>query len=69
MTAERYGGVPHTYVTCAKDNVIPVALQRRLVREIDGVSATRTRVVELDCSHSPFLSRPAALAEAIADVW
>jgi pimeloyl-ACP methyl ester carboxylesterase len=69
VTAGRYGRVPHTYVTCTKDNVIPVALQRRFVREIDATSATPARVVELDCGHSPFLSRPAELAEVIAGSW
>ncbi|MFJ6655942.1 alpha/beta hydrolase [Streptomyces sp. NPDC091377] len=66
LTPERYGSVPHSYVVCGRDNVLPVALQRRFVKEIDAVSATPTTVTELDSSHSPFLSRPAALADAIA---
>ncbi|MFK0296298.1 alpha/beta fold hydrolase [Streptomyces sp. NPDC090442] len=66
VTAGRYGTVPHTYVVCTKDNTIPVALQRRFVREIDAVSNASTTVVEIDSSHSPFLSQPAALATEIA---
>ncbi|MGW7573861.1 alpha/beta hydrolase [Streptomyces sp. NPDC054765] len=66
VTLQRYGSVPHSYVVCTRDNVIPVALQRRFTKEIDAVSSTPTAVTELDSSHSPFLSRPAALAEAIA---
>jgi pimeloyl-ACP methyl ester carboxylesterase len=66
VTAERYGSVPHTYVVCLQDKAFPVALQRRFVSEIDAVSAEPTTVRELDTSHSPFLSRPAELAEAIA---
>ena len=66
VTAQRYGSVPHSYVVCEQDNVVPMALQRRFVREIDAVSASPTSVTELDSSHSPFLSQPAALAEAIA---
>nr|WP_107502543.1 alpha/beta fold hydrolase [Streptomyces noursei] len=66
VTAGRYGTVPHTYMVCTKDNTIPVALQRRFVREIDAVSSTPTPVLELGSSHSPFLSQPAALATAIA---
>lgn len=66
VSADRYGAVPRTYVVCGKDNTIPVALQRRFVREIDAVSARPTRVVEMDASHSPFLSRPAELADAVA---
>ena len=66
VTASRYGGVPHAYVICTKDNAIPVALQRRFVAEIDALSAAPTAVTELDSSHSPFLSQPAALAAIIA---
>jgi pimeloyl-ACP methyl ester carboxylesterase len=66
VTAGRYGTVPHTYVVCTQDNALPIALQRRFIREIDAVSAAPTTVVELDSSHSPFLSQPAALATAIA---
>jgi len=68
VTAPRYGAVPHAYVVCTRDNVIPVALQRRYVREVDAVSARPTAVTELDSSHSPFLSSPAILAEVIASV-
>jgi pimeloyl-ACP methyl ester carboxylesterase len=66
VTAGRYGTIPHSYVVCTKDNAIPVALQRRFVAEIDAVSAAPTAVTELDSSHSPFLSQPAALAAIIA---
>jgi hypothetical protein len=44
-------------------------LQRRLVREIDAVSAAPTKVFELDSSHSPFLSHPDELADAISSVF
>jgi pimeloyl-ACP methyl ester carboxylesterase len=67
VTHGRYGDVPHTYVTCAKDNTNPIALQRRFITEIDAISQTPTTVVELDSSHSPFLSQPAALATAITE--
>jgi pimeloyl-ACP methyl ester carboxylesterase len=66
VTADRYGSIPHSYVVCTKDNALPVALQRRFIEEIDAMSATPTTVTELDSSHSPFLSRPAALAAIIA---
>jgi pimeloyl-ACP methyl ester carboxylesterase len=68
VTAARYGTVPHAYVTCAKDNALPITVQRRFVRGIDAISRTPTDVFDLDCSHSPFLSQPAALADAIATV-
>jgi hypothetical protein len=66
VTAGRYGAIPHTYVLCTKDRTNPVAPQRRVIAEIDAVSGTPTTVVELDSSHSPFLSRPADLAAVIA---
>jgi pimeloyl-ACP methyl ester carboxylesterase len=68
VTPGRYGAIPHTYITCAKDNAIPIALQRRFVKEINAVSGTPTAVSELDSSHSPFLSQPAALATPIAEL-
>jgi len=43
-------------------------LQRRLVSDIDSISKNPTDVVEFDSSHSPFLSRPAELAAAIAEL-
>jgi pimeloyl-ACP methyl ester carboxylesterase len=66
VTAERYGSVRHSYVICLRDNAFPVELQRGFVTEIDAVSTRPTTVVELDASHSPFLSQPGELAKAIA---
>ncbi|MGW7255869.1 alpha/beta fold hydrolase [Streptomyces sp. NPDC054834] len=65
VTAERYGSIPHTYVVCARDNAIRPRLQRLMVREIDAISAQPTTVVEIDSSHSPFLSQPSTLADVI----
>jgi pimeloyl-ACP methyl ester carboxylesterase len=66
VTTARYGAIPHAYVMSARDNMVRPALQHRFVKEIDAVSARPTIVTELDSSHSPFLSQPAALAEFIA---
>jgi pimeloyl-ACP methyl ester carboxylesterase len=66
VTAGRYGTIPHTYITTARDNTIRPALQQRFIREINALSTTPTTVVDLDTSHSPFLSQPAAVAAAIA---
>jgi pimeloyl-ACP methyl ester carboxylesterase len=67
VTPDRYGTIPHTYVVCTKDNTNPIPLQRRFIREIDAVSGKPASVVELDSSHSPFLSQPVALASVIAE--
>jgi pimeloyl-ACP methyl ester carboxylesterase len=69
VTAARYGSIQHAYVVCTKDNAIPAALQRRFIDEINAVSAMPTAVTELDSSHSPFLSQPAALAAIIAGTY
>jgi pimeloyl-ACP methyl ester carboxylesterase len=51
--------VPSTYVVCANDQVIAPELQR------DVLAPRTTQVIELDAGHSPFLSTPAELAEAL----
>jgi len=51
--------VPSTYVICADDKVIAPELQR------DVLAPRTTQVIELDSGHSPFLSIPAELAEAV----
>lgn len=53
---------PSTYLVCSADQ----ALAPRLQREVYGVRAQQ--LVTLDSSHSPFLSRPQQLAQALAAV-
>lgn len=65
VTRQRFGAIPHSYIVTTKDRAVVEPLQRRFVRELDEISAAPTRVTELDSSHSPFLSCPAELAEAI----
>jgi pimeloyl-ACP methyl ester carboxylesterase len=49
-----------TYIVCTNDRVMPLELQR-------GLFAPRTgRVLELQASHSPFLSCPAQLSAQLA---
>ena len=49
-----------TYIVCTLDRVMPLELQR-------GLFAPRTsRAIELEASHSPFLSRPGQLAQELA---
>ncbi|WPB89331.1 alpha/beta fold hydrolase [Streptomyces malaysiensis] len=63
LTPERFGRVPQTYVACARDRVIPIAVQRAMCRAA-GIDA----VLTLDTDHSPFLSRPAELAAVLSRV-
>ncbi len=60
LTAERWGSLPRTYVECTNDLTIPIASQRLMQDMSPGA-----KVVTLDADHSPFLSRPAELAEAL----
>ena len=50
--------VPSTYVVCSEDRCIPPSAQREW-------STRATETVELATSHSPFLARPAALADLL----
>ena len=53
-----WGTVPTTYVVATEDRVLPPELQRQLSRQA-------SRVVEIASGHSPFLSMPDTLAEAL----
>jgi pimeloyl-ACP methyl ester carboxylesterase len=50
-----------TYVVCAQDGALPPELQR------DVFAPRAAEALELERSHSPFLSDPAGLAELIAE--
>ena len=67
VTRERFGSIPHTYVVTLRDNIVRPRAQRRIVDEIGAVSASPATVVELDSSHSPFLSQPHQLAAILDD--
>lgn len=63
LTERNFGSVPRYYVECTDDRAINIALQRDMVAA-SGVE----RVMTMDASHSPFLSRPAELASHLAGV-
>jgi len=63
VSPERYGDVRRTYVVCEDDLAISPAVQREMY-EKQGVDATAS----LDASHSPFLSVPAELVDALEAV-
>jgi pimeloyl-ACP methyl ester carboxylesterase len=60
LTAERYGTVSRHYIECLQDRTIPIDDQRRMQRVQPCVSVT-----SLDTDHSPYLSAPQALADAL----
>jgi hypothetical protein len=63
ITAERWGSVPRSYILCTQDRAISPAQQRAMIASV-GVD----RVVEMDSSHSPFISQPERLAALLIDL-
>jgi pimeloyl-ACP methyl ester carboxylesterase len=63
VTAERWGSVPRSYILCTQDRAISPAQQRAMIASV-GVD----RVVEMDSSHSPFMSQPERLAALLIDL-
>jgi len=62
-TRERWGRIPRSYLRCAQDRALAPALQDLMIREADAFTPGNAFTVEsLDTSHSPFASRPEALA-------
>lgn len=61
-TPERWGSLPRTYVECLHDRTIPISSQRRMQEMSPGAT-----VVTLEADHSPFLSRPKELADALIE--
>lgn len=53
-------GVPAEYILCREDRMVLPDWSRRIARQRLGVTAR-----ELDGGHSPFLARPAALADEL----
>ncbi len=61
VTRAAWRTIASTYIVCTLDRAIDPAVQRRL-----AVRASQT--VELESSHSPFLSRPVAVASLIGTI-
>ncbi len=60
LSDARYGRVPRHYIECTRDRVIPLAQQRAMQAELPCATVTT-----LESDHSPFLSMPDALAQAL----
>jgi hypothetical protein len=68
-TRRALGCVPRAYIRCSEDRAVMPALQDRFIREADAWTPENpTRVLTLAASHSPFLSMPEQLAQALADL-
>ena len=62
LTPERFGRIARTYVECTQDRTIPLSSQRLMQKLVPGAE-----VVTLDADHSPFLSCPRELAQALIE--
>lgn len=60
LSSERFGSLPRTYIECTDDRTIPLSSQRRMQQLVPGAD-----VASLWADHSPYLSRPHALAAAL----
>ncbi|PWI45030.1 alpha/beta fold hydrolase [Streptomyces sp. ICBB 8177] len=66
LTAERWGGVPRTFLRCAEDRALAPAAQDLMIAEADrAFPANPFTVHTLPGSHSPFAARPGELAAAL----
>jgi pimeloyl-ACP methyl ester carboxylesterase len=63
VTTERWGSVPRSYILCTQDRAISPATQRAMIASV-GVD----RVIEMESSHSPFISQPERLAAVLIDL-
>ena len=63
LSATRYGSVPRHYIECLHDKTIPISDQRMMQDLQPCLSVT-----SLEADHSPFLSRPRELADALLKI-
>ncbi len=62
LTGAGWHDIPSTYVVCTDDRAIVAGFQRAMA------TARATTVVELPTSHSPFFSKPEAVADLLIDL-
>jgi pimeloyl-ACP methyl ester carboxylesterase len=63
LSDARYGSVPRHYIECLQDRTIPIADQRSMQAALPCKTVTT-----IDTDHSPFLSTPRALADALIKI-
>ncbi len=63
LTQERFGRIPRVYVECTDDRALSIDMQRDMIAKSPPVD-----VRSVPASHSPMLSMPDKLADALADL-
>jgi len=61
-TPDRFGTVSRLYIECTDDRAIPIRVQRQMIADVPGA-----KVMSMNTSHSPFFSKPEALADIIVE--
>lgn len=61
LTADRFGSVSRVYIECTDDRAIPIRAQRQMISDVPGA-----KIETMTTSHSPFFSKPKALAKIIS---
>ena len=68
ITPGRFGTVRRHYIRCTEDRAIPLTGQDHMIASVDGAIGGKTTTHTLESSHSPFLSRPAALSKILIEI-
>jgi pimeloyl-ACP methyl ester carboxylesterase len=63
ITEQRWGSLPRAFIECSDDQIMPLTLQRRM-QEVFPCDP----VVTIDSDHSPFLWKPAEVAEHLDSI-
>jgi pimeloyl-ACP methyl ester carboxylesterase len=67
VTQDRWGSIPRTYLQTMNDFSIAPAVQAIIIRDADDFTPhNKFRHITIGTGHSPFVSRPKDVAEAIA---
>lgn len=65
-TVSNWGSVPRSFIRCADDHAIPIAVQDKMIADADAFTPSNKFVQKtLSTSHSAFISNPAAVVETL----
>jgi pimeloyl-ACP methyl ester carboxylesterase len=68
ITPGRFGSVPRHYIRTTHDCAVPLTGQDHMIAAVDGTIGGTTSTHTIESSHSPFLSKPAALSKILLDI-
>lgn len=68
-TAEGWGSIERHFIKCTQDRALVPAMAQKMIDTADAeFPQHKTKVHELNTSHSPFLSEPQTLAKLLSDI-